>query len=136
MSVECMSLLKHTGLLLSSAEGGQVARDLVARGAGLDEIVDAFVRLSDDEQQSQLLRLEMAELPPIVVSTILDAWVMAETAGKELRLESVPPSRPLEFARSRRVAVAVALDETGVTVSLSHVPGRHAEWYGGSRQVA
>lgn len=64
---------------------------------------------------------------------ILQAWLLAEGAGKRLTLTSARPERPVEAARNRRIEMSIAIEEDGVTVALAHVPGRHATW---SRPVA
>jgi hypothetical protein len=62
--------------------------------------------------------------------------MLASAADKPLRLTSLAPDRPLEAARARRVEIRITMEEDGVTVALSHIPGRHASWYRPARAVA
>ncbi len=93
----------------------------------VDDLIDALASQCD-VATAMLLREEMVELPTNLVETIMGAWAMAASAGKTFRLQSVVPREPLEFARSRRVRLAVDVETDGVVVSLSHIPGRHAAW--------
>jgi hypothetical protein len=70
----------------------------------------------------------MRELPTNLVETIVSAWAMAAGAGKTFVLRSVVPTQPLDFARNRRVRIALDVEADGIVVSLSHIPGRHAAW--------
>lgn len=124
----CKTTLEEISDLLSSPAGGDEARRLLARGARPQEFVDMFVRAARPEQ-AEIARFEFAELPESTVMMIVQAWVMAEAAGKPLVLASVPPARPLEAARNKRVDLAISMDEQGVRIALSHIPGRHASWY-------
>ena len=132
---ECFAVMEEATEVLSSPEGAAEARRLVAAGAPVSEIVDAFARLADPTQIEQL-RAEMLELPETTVSAIVSAWLLADTAGKPLWLTSVPPARPLEAARAQRAEINTSMDEAGVTVALSHIPGRHASWYRPASAVA
>ena len=59
--------------------------------------------------------------------SILRAWRDAVESGTSFALVSERPSSPLAFARRRLVRVITDVDESGITVRLSHVPGRHPE---------
>jgi hypothetical protein len=123
-----MTTLEEVQDLLTSPTGSDEARRLLARGARPEEFLDMFVRHAPSEQ-AEVARFEFAELPESTIMMIVQAWLMAENAGKPLVLTSVPPARPLEAARQRRVDLAISMDEHGVRVALSHIPGRHASWY-------
>lgn len=125
---ECIATFEEVQDLLSSPAGSDEARRLLARGARPQEFVEMFVRHAHPEQ-AETARMEFAELPESTVMMIVHAWIMAETAGKPLTLTSVPPARPIEAARNRRVELAISMDEAGVRLALSHIPGRHASWY-------
>lgn len=125
---ECFAVLQETEEILASPAGGDEARALLARGASVEELLDMFVRHASPAQ-AVIARAEFAELPETTIAMIAQAWVLAEASGKPLHLESVPPTRPLESARARRVDLAISMDESGIRVALSHIPGRHATWY-------
>ncbi|MPZ97944.1 MAG: hypothetical protein GEU80_01190 [Dehalococcoidia bacterium] len=93
---------------------------------------DAFVELLTAHAAPEigdLMRIEFAELPTTTVATIIEAWAMADAAGKAFEVLSVKPERPLEFARHKRVRFTVDAEEDRVRVFVSHVPTRHASWY-------
>ncbi|MFN8639920.1 MAG: hypothetical protein U0360_10830 [Dehalococcoidia bacterium] len=125
---ECRAVLDEAGIVLTSPEGRHEAHALLARGASTAELLDMFVRHANPTQAAQA-RAEMAELPDTTIMMIAQAWLLAESAGKPLTLTSVAPERPIEAARNRRVDLAVSMDEGGVRVALSHIPGRHATWF-------
>ena len=132
---ECFAVMAQAGTLLDRPEGAAEARRLIESGASTAEVVEAFIRLADPAEIGGL-REEMRELPETTVSTILGAWMLASAANKPLRLQSVAPDRPLEAARARRVEIRIMMEEDGVTVALSHIPGRHANWYRPASAVA
>lgn len=125
---DCRAVLGEVETVLASPAGGDEARALLARGASRDELLEMFVRHATPEQGA-VARAELAELPESTIMMIAHAWVLAESAGKPLSLTSVPPARPLEAARNRRVDLGISVDESGVRLTLSHIPGRHATWY-------
>jgi hypothetical protein len=127
-SPDCIDTLNQVEQVLLSPVGADEARRLLARGARTEEFLDLFVRHAAPETAA-IARMEFAELPESTIALIVQAWAMAESAGKPLTLASVPPARPLEAARNRRVELAISMDESGVRVALSHIPGRHASWY-------
>jgi len=108
---------------------------LLAAGAPLSAIVEEFQRACPADMAG-LVREELAELPAATAEVIVRTWAMAAAAGKRFEMQSVRPERPVEYARERRVRVAIDMDEDGVIVSLSHVPGRHASWYRPAALVA
>jgi hypothetical protein len=125
---DCIDTLNQVEQVLLSPGGSDEARRLLARGASTEEFLELFVRHASPAQAA-IARLEFAELPESTITMIVQAWAMAEASGKPLSLASVPPARPLEAARNRRVELAISMDESGVRVALSHIPGRHASWY-------
>ncbi len=127
MAAGCLTITEEATDLLASTEGGALALQLLERHAAPGEFVEALASHCD-ANTAGLLREEMRELPVNLVETIVNAWVLAAAAGRTFRLQSVPPTEPLAFARSRRVRLAVDVEDDGVVVSLSHIPGRHAAW--------
>lgn len=125
---DCFAVMSEVETVLSTDAGANEARHLLAAGADLAAFADAFAKHAPPEQ-AERLRAEIAELPSNTVMMIVQAWLLAESAGKPLTLRSVRPERPVEAARARRVELSIAMEETGVSVSLSHIPGRHATWY-------
>ena len=103
-------------------------RALRAANAEAEEIVETLASFAP-EGVAENLRLEFRELPSITLTCIIDAWAMADRAGRRFSVESVRPEKPLAFARNRRVRVAIEADEDAVRVVLSHVASRHASWY-------
>ena len=55
-------------------------------------------------------------------------YVEFDNERKTFVLRSLPPAQPLDFARNRRVRIALDVEAEGIVVSLSHIPGRHAAW--------
>ena len=78
-----------------------------------------------DPQRAELASQEFAELPQLAISTMLHAWLEAETRGVAFEAHSLPPERPLEFARNRRVRITVDEEDSAIQVRLSHIPTRH-----------
>ena len=83
-----------------------------------------------------LLREEFAELPRSTTRTVLQAWCDAVDDGLPFRLLNERPDQPVAFARRRLVRVVTDIDEEGVTVRLSHIPGRHPRTSPSVRKVA
>lgn len=79
---------------------------------------------------------EFQVLPSVTVTSLVDAWALAHASRKHFEFVSLKPEEPLAFARHRRVRLTVEVDEDRVTLFLSHIPTRHAEWYGLSRSPA
>ncbi|MEZ4501246.1 MAG: hypothetical protein R3C39_01310 [Dehalococcoidia bacterium] len=132
---DCFAIMAQAGNVLERPDGAAEARRLIEAGASTDEVIEAFVRLADPSQITGL-REEMQELPETTVSSILGAWMLASAANKPLHLKSAAPDRPLEAARARRVEIRIVMEEDGVSVTLSHIPGRHASWYRPASAVA
>ena len=124
----CVFITAEATEFLSSDAGMAEARRLLAEGAPPDAFIEMLNDVLDD-QSRELLRLEFEELPANTVTSIMMSWAVAASSGRRFTLASAPPPRPLEFARQRRVDVLLSHDEDGVTVTVSHVPGRHALWY-------
>jgi hypothetical protein len=103
-------------------------RELRGRQAPLTEIVGTLARLAPAGVGEQMLA-EFAELPSVTLSAIMDSWAMADAAGKRFEVESVRPEAPRDFARHRRVRIAIEAEEDVVRVQVSHVASRHASWY-------
>jgi hypothetical protein len=103
-------------------------RELRVRGASPAEYAEALTSMLDNDA-AQVARAELTELPSLTSSALIEAWAMADVAGKDFKIVSERPARPLEYARKRQVSLAVHTDVDGVTVAISHVAGRHADWY-------
>jgi hypothetical protein len=78
-----------------------------------------------EPKMAAVAEMELGELPPIAIRTMLEAWREADDAGLHFEAHSVKPDRPIEFAKSRRVRVTVDREAEGVYVGLAHIPGRH-----------
>lgn len=128
----CAAVALHVTTVAGSDEQREALTHALAASSSLEHVVDAFLAMCPVEM-AELVREELAELPAHTVSTIVNAWIAAETAGKTFELRSAAPDTPLAFARDRRVRIAVDMDNRGVVVSLSHIPGRHADWYAPTR---
>ena len=44
-------------------------------------------------------------------------------------MTSEQPEQTMEFARSNKVRLVTEADDEGITLTLSHVATRHAQWY-------
>lgn len=124
----CVELTARATTELETESGRTRVLDLLAANAPAEEFLREFVsRL--EPAQAELTRREFAELPSSMVDTVIHTWAMAAAAGKTFQLRSIRPDRPVEFARAKRVRFQIDAEADRVVVSLSHVPGRHAEWY-------
>jgi hypothetical protein len=75
-----------------------------------------------------LAREELENLPRPASLAILRAWRDAVDLELPFRLVSELPDGPISFARRRLVRVITDVDQSGITVRLSHVPGHHPAW--------
>src|SRR5437867_778071 len=114
--------------LLARPDVRTTLRQLIASGAPVEAQIEALVRFSDEGTAASVLE-EFKELPRLTASMILQAWQLADGAGKPFELVSTAPGAPLDFARHRRVRIVVDSESESVRVGLSHIPGRHAAWY-------
>jgi hypothetical protein len=89
----------------------------------LDAIAELIGR--HEPEFGETLRQEFTELPRYVPWAIFRAWLDATDAGVPFRLVSIPPDQPIEDARRRRIRLATDIEEEGIIVRLSHVPGHH-----------
>jgi hypothetical protein len=128
MSYECRRITAIVTQVLASEAGAVEFRSLMERNASSAEIVEAFTAHCD-KVEADLMWAEFNELPRSFVGTFMDAWYMADEQGMPFVLASEPPARPLEFARNGRVGFRLEHDQTGVTMYVSHVHGRHADWF-------
>lgn len=87
----------------------------------------AGIAAKHEPRLAGLIREELQELPRPSLLMILRAWRDAVESNTRFSLVSERPERPLAFARRRLVRVVADVDEGGITVRLSHVPGRHPE---------
>ena len=96
----------------------------------LDTTIDPLgtvVRVISETEPTMapVAQMELGELPPVAIRTMLEAWREADAAGIAFEAHSLRPDRPIEFAKTKRVRVTVDREADGVYVGLSHVPGRH-----------
>lgn len=71
---------------------------------------------------------EFEDLPRPASLAILRAWRDAVDLGLPFKLVSERPDGAISYARRRLVRVVTEVDESGITVRLSHVPGHHPSW--------
>ncbi|MGE0134647.1 MAG: hypothetical protein AB7L91_11110 [Dehalococcoidia bacterium] len=128
MAYECRRITAIVTQVLNSEAGAAEFRALMDSNASSAEVVDAFTQHCT-AVEGDLMRAEFAELPRSFVGTFMDAWYMANEQGLPFVLASEPPARPLEFARNGRVGFRLEHDVHGVTMYVSHVHGRHADWF-------
>ncbi len=121
------SALFLTGFF-ADQEAVKSLRRLQSIGATRDEYIELMARHADPSIAT-VIREEFAVLPKVALSTLIDAWAMADAAGKPFEVLSLPPEEPVRFARNRLVRITIDVGEEAVRVALSHVPTRHAEWY-------
>lgn len=103
-------------------------RELREQRSEAGDYIAALAEVAEEGQRATLIE-EFRQLPAFTVTAIIEAWAMADSASRPFTLASVKPERPLEAARKKQVTLSFASDEKGVTVGLSHVATRHAEWY-------
>lgn len=72
-----------------------------------------------------MVRDEFEDLPRASSLAILRAWRDAVETKVPFRLVSERPESPIAFAKRRLVRVVTDVDQSGITVRLSHVPGHH-----------
>ena len=113
---------------LASAEGGEQMRTMMARHASSEEIMEAFAAECDEETAASM-HAEFSELPRNFVYTFMMAWGLAVSGGLPFTLASAAPDRPVEYAHRGRVSYEVVHEDRGVTMYVSHVHGRHADWF-------
>jgi hypothetical protein len=101
---------------------------LKARSASHSDYFDLMARNAAPDVAATL-RAEFAELPPLALSTLVDACALAHASGRPLEVVSVGPDGPIEFARQRRVRITIDVEEERIRIALSHVASHHATWY-------
>jgi hypothetical protein len=124
----CYALTQHTTEELNSDEGRDWIRRLLREGASREVIIEAFASQSEPGL-AELVRTEFREMPDPMFQTIMASWLAADGSGKSFEIRSERPERPLEFAHRSRVRLTVDYEEDRAVVSVSHVAGRHAQWY-------
>jgi hypothetical protein len=135
MSAECRQLTGIITEYLASESGAAEMQALMERRASAGEIVDALAEACRPAEAA-LMREEFAELPENFVQTFTTAWAVAASGGRAFTLTSAPPAQPLAFARRGCVAYTIEHDDRGITMYVSHVHGRHAEWYKPAMAIA
>ena len=124
----CEPLTAALTNLLGQPALAAALRQLMQEGTPIEAQIAVMQRFADDVTTATALR-EFKELPRITAVMILQAWELADRAGKRFEIVSTRPAQPLDFARQKRVRIVVDSEDDGVRVGLSHVPGRHAQWY-------
>lgn len=132
---DCGIITAYLTDLLESPEIKTILREYRASGATRDEYVALMAQYAEPEM-ARKVRAEFAMLPAVAVTTLIDAWAMADFAGKALEVASIAPDAPLEFAHSNRVRITIDAEDDRVSVGISHLPNRHAGWYGLAAQSA
>lgn len=128
MAIECRHITGVVTAHLNSPVGAEQMRAMMDRGATPEEITEAFAAVGSITE-ALLMRAEFAELPADFVPTFMNAWRIAEAGGRKFTLASQPPAQPLNYAHRGMVSYSIEHDNEGVTMYVSHVHGRHAEWY-------
>lgn len=127
-ATECIDVLSWVTTVLNTPCRADTFRQLRAVRAAPSEFIEAFCEDASDHL-AEMIRKEFRELPAVLVSTVIEAWAMAEATSRRFQVRSVPPHGRLAFARRRRVRIAIEAELSQVQVLLSHVPTRHATWY-------
>jgi hypothetical protein len=129
MSVtECEEAALALMFIYQDETAREAMRELRLRHAEPAEYVEALASFANPEV-APTIRREFLELPALTISVIMEAWHLADSNGKPFEVVSVRPERAIEFARTRRVRVAVEAESDVARVLISHVPTRHAAWY-------
>jgi len=132
---DCGRITGYLTDLFESPEIKTTLRSYRASGATREQYIDLMAEHAEPEM-ARLVRAEFAVLPAVAVTTLIDAWAMADFGGKTLDVASIAPETPLEFAHSNRVRITIDAEDDRVSVGISHLPNRHAEWYGLAAQTA
>jgi hypothetical protein len=134
-SMGCVPTTTLVTELLKRPDVQECWRNLHARRAATSEYVETMCRLAPPAIAATM-REEFSVLPALTVTALVEAWLLADAGGKSFQFASVAPGEPITFARRRRVRLTVDVEEDRVTLALSHVPSRHAGWYGHSDERA
>ena len=124
----CRPSTEFLTTLLAQPDFREAMLGLKARSASHDDYLALMARNAAPDVAATL-REEFAELPPLALSTLVDACALAHASGRPLELLSVGPDGPIEFARHRRVRITIDVEEDRVRIALSHVASHHATWY-------
>lgn len=129
MSVsECEEAALALMFIYENESARKTMRELRAGNAEPAEYVEALASFAHPDV-APTIRREFLELPSLTISVIMEAWHLADSNGKPFEVVSVRPERAIEFARTRRVRVAVEAEADVARVLISHIPTRHAAWY-------
>jgi hypothetical protein len=132
---DCGIITAYLTDLFEQPEIKTILREYRASGATRNQYVDLMAEYAEPAM-ARKVRAEFAMLPAVAVTTLIDAWAMADFAGKTLEVASIAPDAPLEFAHSNRVRITIDAEDDRVSVGISHLPNRHAGWYGLAAQSA
>lgn len=113
--------------LLGRAEVASALRAIVQTGGTPEQVAECLLSHAG-EATIDIVRMELTELPPHLLTTACQAWMTADHFGKQFELMSVRPDSALTFARERRIRITIDTEEDCVRMTLSHIPGRHATW--------
>jgi hypothetical protein len=127
-ATECEEAALALMFIYENETAREAMRELRARNAEPSEYVEALAAFASPEV-APTIRREFLELPALTISVIMEAWHLADSHDKPFEVHSVRPERAIEFARTRRVRVAVEAEADVARVEISHIPTRHAEWY-------
>ena len=103
-------------------------RRLRSQHAGPRQYLDLITSHADPDAAAGI-RAEFDELPASTMMAFVEGWALADASGMPFEIASERPARPIEFAKARRVTVAIEAEEHLVRVVVSHVASRHAAWY-------
>ena len=135
MASDCRVAATILNSLLQNEASANDFRTLMNQGAPPRDFAEAIAKHCDPSM-ADVVRAEFDELPPSFISTWLIAWRLADDAGQKFEMISEPAPRPLEHAKAGRVSYRIEHDVDGVRMFVSHVHGRHAEWFKPQVEVA
>jgi len=133
-SPSCRLLTFETMNLMASDELGEKLRELTSRPYTHAEVAELLGAYHAPET-AQDMQDEYQVMPTLLPYLLVEAWKLANEAGKTFEFASLPPDKPIEFARNRKVRFVVDVDEHGVSFGVAHVHGRKADWYQPEGQV-
>ena len=129
MSVtECEEAALALMFIYENETAREAMRELRLRNAEPAEYVETLASFASPEV-APTIRREFLELPALTITVIMEAWHLADANAKPFEVVSMKPERAIEFARTRRVRVAVEAEADVARVLISHIPTRHATWY-------
>lgn len=128
MTEVCRTATGMLNAMLRTESGAERLRTLMIQGASPREFASEIASYCDPAT-ADLVHAEFDSLPQSFMSTWLVAWRLADEAGHSFEMISEPAPRPLEYAKTGRVAYRIEHDNDGVRMYVSHVHGHHADWF-------